>query len=304
VSAAPPGPRADAGYPDAVTDQPARPPDPSSDDLAVDPGQLADGATSAASPRDVADEPPPIDVVADPCRYLVSATGPWRGAGPSKDHRCSALDPAAPIAPQKQRRLCLTAGHETCPTFRAVRDVRERTPGLATTAPVPVRPVVRTAPVVLEAASRRPAVGVSIGAERLVQAALAVMAVVVVALVGARLLGGSGEPTPTSSAGAIAGAFTSPTTVTPTPAPVRSPTPEPSADAGTPEPSAAASEAPSASPEATKAATRTYKVKRGDTLSAIAAKFGVTVSALVKLNKIKDPRTIYSGQVLKIPPAP
>jgi LysM repeat protein len=48
-------------------------------------------------------------------------------------------------------------------------------------------------------------------------------------------------------------------------------------------------------------ATRTYTVKSGDTLSGIAARFGVTWQAIAKLNGIKDPRTIRTGMVLKIP---
>jgi len=45
----------------------------------------------------------------------------------------------------------------------------------------------------------------------------------------------------------------------------------------------------------------TYKVKRGDTLSAIAARFGTTVKVLVTLNDISDPSRIHAGQVLKLP---
>lgn len=44
----------------------------------------------------------------------------------------------------------------------------------------------------------------------------------------------------------------------------------------------------------------TYTVKRGDTLSAIAKKYGTTVSKLASLNNIKDVNYIYVGQVLKI----
>lgn len=45
----------------------------------------------------------------------------------------------------------------------------------------------------------------------------------------------------------------------------------------------------------------TYTVKRGDTLSAIARKYGTTVEALVASNGIKNKNLIYAGQVLTIP---
>jgi LysM repeat protein len=53
-------------------------------------------------------------------------------------------------------------------------------------------------------------------------------------------------------------------------------------------------------PAATHQATATYTVKSGDTLSAIAAKFGITVTNLQKLNGIANPNVIYAGQVLKV----
>ncbi|MED2944249.1 LysM domain-containing protein [Bacillus swezeyi] len=40
----------------------------------------------------------------------------------------------------------------------------------------------------------------------------------------------------------------------------------------------------------------TYTVKKGDTLSGIAQKYGTTVKALQRLNNIKDPNKIYVGQ--------
>lgn len=43
-----------------------------------------------------------------------------------------------------------------------------------------------------------------------------------------------------------------------------------------------------------------YKVKRGDTLSGIAKKYGTTVNAIVQLNNISNPNLIYSGQMLII----
>lgn len=62
--------------------------------------------------------------------------------------------------------------------------------------------------------------------------------------------------------------------VTPTPAPTPTPTPTPS---GT-----------------------TYTVKKGDTLSGIAAKFGTTYQKIAADNGIANPNKIYPGQVLKI----
>ena len=44
----------------------------------------------------------------------------------------------------------------------------------------------------------------------------------------------------------------------------------------------------------------TYKVKRGDTLSAIAKWYGVSIHQLQKTNKIKNPNRIYAGQILCI----
>lgn len=46
--------------------------------------------------------------------------------------------------------------------------------------------------------------------------------------------------------------------------------------------------------------TTTYTVKRGDTLSGIAAKYGTSVATLQKLNGISNPNKIYAGQKLKI----
>lgn len=49
------------------------------------------------------------------------------------------------------------------------------------------------------------------------------------------------------------------------------------------------------------AVTTTYTVKAGDTLSAIAARFGVTLNALMSANGITNANSIRIGQVLKIP---
>ncbi len=45
----------------------------------------------------------------------------------------------------------------------------------------------------------------------------------------------------------------------------------------------------------------TYVIQRGDTLSTIAARHGVTVSALIQANNLTNPNLIYAGQTLVIP---
>ena len=45
---------------------------------------------------------------------------------------------------------------------------------------------------------------------------------------------------------------------------------------------------------------KTYKIKKGDTLSEIAQRRGTTVKELAKKNNIKDPNKIYAGRTLKL----
>lgn len=44
-----------------------------------------------------------------------------------------------------------------------------------------------------------------------------------------------------------------------------------------------------------------YTVKKGDTLGAIAKQFNISLEELIKLNNIKNPNLIRSGQQLDIP---
>jgi LysM repeat protein len=48
------------------------------------------------------------------------------------------------------------------------------------------------------------------------------------------------------------------------------------------------------------ATSHTYVVRRGDSLSQIARRFGTTVTALARLNGIANPSAIYAGQVLRV----
>jgi membrane-bound lytic murein transglycosylase D len=49
------------------------------------------------------------------------------------------------------------------------------------------------------------------------------------------------------------------------------------------------------------AITTKYRVKKGETLSSIAAKYKTSVKVLTQLNNISNPRKIRAGQILKIP---
>src|SRR5699024_2657249 len=57
---------------------------------------------------------------------------------------------------------------------------------------------------------------------------------------------------------------------------------------------------PKPKPKPKPANTSTYKVKSGDTLSGIAAKFNTTAKNLQNLNGISNPNKIYAGQTLKV----
>lgn len=71
--------------------------------------------------------------------------------------------------------------------------------------------------------------------------------------------------------------------------------PEPTVEAQ-PEPDVDAETQPAAEPEY-----RTYTVKPGDTLSEIAAGFGVDWHEMARLNDLENPDLIFPGQVFKVP---
>lgn len=69
-------------------------------------------------------------------------------------------------------------------------------------------------------------------------------------------------------------------------------------------PPAPAEAPPAAEPppvEAVAVAVQTHVVIEGETLAQIAARYGVTIQAIVTINGIVDPSIIYSGQILKLP---
>jgi hypothetical protein len=238
-------------------------------------------------------ERPAIDAV---CPYLLAASGGWRSALPHRDHRCTAVDPAAVLSTDKQRRLCLTHTHQTCPTFGAARAARAAAiaPGVDPAVLAAVesarRPMARSTPVILEQPS---VISMRTGwplDRALSQVALVGLMVVAFALVViARLAAGDGSarssPSPGASGVVAAGS--------PSPTPFRTPSPSPSGFE--PSPSADAAASPSRAPGQT-----TYTVRSGDTLVGIAARFGTTTAAIKKLNHLSS-STLHVGQKLKIP---
>jgi hypothetical protein len=260
------------------------PTDPAAADLPSDvPSAPAPDAPERARPVSAP------EVAAAICPYLSSVSGAWRSAGPSREHRCTALTPPGPQPADKQRRHCLSADHVECSIFRAARTARETAlaggadPRRISAADEARRPLPRTAPILLEPPRlidqvTRLQLDRAPGQVALV--ALMVVAFVVVAL--SRFSGGG----PAASAGpsfvAVGPSLSLETpSASPFPTPSGGPTGPPSASPG-----------PSFR--------TTYRVKKGDTLARIAAKYKVTVAAIRTLNGLKS-NTIHSGQLLKIP---
>lgn len=243
-----------------------------------------------------------VNAVRDVCPYLLSGDGAWRSASPSRDHACAAVG-AAPLALDKQRRLCLTDTHRGCPAYAIASGEDPSGIELDTARRLVGRPYPRTAPVALDHGRLAPAVPAIRADRTAAQYILAgLMGVAFLAIAIARLSGDDGSGltaagTTTESPRAAVVATVVPSVAPDGSAgPLASATPELSA-APTPTPAPAASPTPVPS-----AALRTYKIKSGDTLSEVAARFGTTVRAIRRLNDIDDPSRLRIGTVLKLPP--
>jgi LysM repeat protein len=268
------------------------------------------------------------DVLHRGCPYLISADGTWRGSQATRDHRCGATQPQAAPAIAKQRDLCLRSTHVTCATFVAAQELEA---GRAAAAPTPVSgfwPETRSVVLALEPGHGRP--GRFRGSSRKGggQALLVgLMALAFLVLVIARTAPQSGAAAPPPGTGAspsVAGGGALvpavPTSSQPTAsmsasdapgasggaspsvsATPPSTTPSPSAG-GTPSatPGPAASPTPRPVPSPTPSTATSYKVRSGDTLSDIAARFGTSVKKIKVANGLTS-NTIRPGQVLVIP---
>ncbi len=253
--------------------------------------------TDSVLPRPVTTSGTPATAAV--CPYLLASDGRWRASTPAREHRCTVLSPPAILAPEKQRRLCLTAEHVSCSTYLAATSPTGVDDAAAPAAQRRIREVTRTAPLVLDhgrMAISMPMLRGKRGAGQ--QGSLvALMAVAFAAIVVTRLTAGDPGLAPVQAVGgasASPSAAASPASTT-RPAATGEPTRTlvPTEVEPTPAPSDAAP-SPADAP-------RTYKVRSGDTLFGIAGEFGTTVPALMELNGIENARSLKVGQVLELP---
>jgi hypothetical protein len=218
--------------------------------------------------------------------------------GVDAGHRCFAEDPPAQLDRGMQARLCLTDGHARCERYLAFASrTGAATPGEARIGDgfVTTRLLLAPEPAWRGMAGRartaRATPWVAVGL------AVGTLGIAGVAIAGPLLERPEGD--------AAVGAQTPSPSITPSPS--ATPTPMPTApDSPTPSPRPTPTAAPptaAPTPEPTPAVTpqQTYTVARGDTLAAIAQRFGTSVAALEAANGIEDPDEIFVGQVLVIP---
>ena len=205
-----------------------------------------------------------------------------------------------PLERQQQAQLCLTPSFERCERFQAhlARAGRGsgRTAlgdGLVSTrlllAPEPawrgIAGRARRAPRGPLVAVGAVALGVGLGGVALASA-----------VIDGRIQLADGTATPSPSPSATTAPSPTPTS-RPSPSPTLIPASSPTA-VPTPTPTSVATAAPTPVPPPP---AQTYTVVEGDTLAAIAQRFGTSVDALQQANGIEDPDEIVIGQVLVIP---
>ena len=227
--------------------------------------------------------------------------------GVDAGHRCHAEDQEPiPLDRAQQARICLTGAYDRCERYLARAT---RNGGLAPARSGIVEGLVSTRMILAPDPAWRGIAGrargapggplLAIGAAGL---ALGIGGVAVASgAIGEALEGMAAAASTAPSAAVVATPSpTATTTATPTLSPTPSATPLPSpTPTATPLPTEEPTVAPTAPPAPP--AQETYVVQEGDTLAAIAERFGTTVSALQAANGIEDPNEIVIGQVLVIP---
>jgi LysM repeat protein len=252
------------------------------------------------------------------CPYLVADGFSWRSASASRDHRCGAVAPPVPLSVDKQRRLCLVNRHVSCPTYVAATHLSGRQVDAAGDGPsasdqasrartntrqpggeaITRWSIVRTVPVLLDGRDLpRAAISAVRTAGGREAALVGLLGVAFIVIAGSRLAGGSPprepvmSPRPTAVVAAV--------DATPVMSPLPSEGP-PVAATAAPTPVATSQPVPGATLPAT-LATRTYIVRRGDTLYEIARRFHTTVATIQELNGLGSSTMLHAGDVLKLP---
>jgi len=263
------------------------------------------GPDQRPSPR-VADDEAPGGSGPRGCPFLLADGGSWRLDIPSKDHRCTAVSPAAALSLEKQSRLCLTAAFPSCATYLASMEARGTRLGTPTPEQATRWGLTRTTAIIEDAGGMRSRVVGAVTDRRrwpAVPAVLLLTGLIILGLSGIRGTPASALASPSPALASAAVTSTSRPTARPTERPVTEP---PSTARPSLGPTAATTAKPSIAPPPTAgpiASFRLYTVKSGDTLSAIASKFGTTSREIADLNGIKVSTTLHAGDVLKIPNA-
>ena len=231
----------------------------------------------ARRPDDHAESIAPDLEIAEPevCPYLGLPDDPrTRFAFADPAHRCHVEAKPIPIGLGYQGAYCLTTGYPACKRFRPPR--------------IAVTMVSRDG-------------GTSGGRNRASRRGAALLAILALGLlIGALWVGASGGFTAGGGGRLVAASPSTGATPAGTTASADTPTPPP-----TQSPSSSARS--SATPAATRKPSPTsiiHVVVRGETLTSIAARYGVTAKAIQDANKIVDQNVIQTGDRLVIPPPP
>ncbi len=214
----------------------------------------------------------------------------------SSGQGCHSTSRYFPVDLSSQSVTCLTAGHDECPRYRA-----------AGPSPLPAAQPITALGIAIQdsLAAPKPRRRSAVGLLPVVLAILVVTAVgVAIGIAVAAAAVGSAAASPPAAA-PIASPAPASSALEPTPTP--GPSSPPAASPGalpTLQPSASTSARPSPAPSATarpKATLRTHVVVHGETLTGIAARYGVTPQAIARANGITNLSLIIPGTVLVIP---
>jgi LysM repeat protein len=218
-----------------------------------------------------------------------------------------AVSPPVPLATEKQRRLCLVDAHTSCATYGAAMAARAEPPGKLSGHS---RPIARMTPVILDQGrfdvripawrSDRASQGVLVGLLGVAFTAILLARPADRAGAGPLVLDPSSAPGGSAVPGASVAEDPTEPPVSRTEPPATTDDPATAAPAATADPGPGSSPGSGATAQPTSSGA-TYRVKSGDTLIAIAGRFGTTTQVLVRLNDIADPSKLKIGQILKLP---